>query len=497
MIVSFTLWTIFSEGQTSNLLRGMFLVFILLFAGSTILSKGIAIGFPILSIAFIGLAVYGWIIQRVVKSNPARIILSMFLVGLAFNSDKLPIFNKNILSTEYGSSKLDLNNELILKCSPGKKEEVRKKLKKLSYVTDISEWSVDSPESTQLDEYLIVNITDDKNVCKIAQKLEEIKDITWIEANESWEVSAVESESSTAETAIQSSLNDPRIKDQWNFAHLNLDEFHNIIKSSGIKPRKPAKLFIVDSGVDFKHEDLRAALKSHPSMDQDVNQRDANGHGSHCAGVAGAVTNNGKGIASFNPGPEFVQLGSVAVLNRFGFATQAKIIEGIIEAVDAGADVINMSFGGLSNQLSEEAYDDVLKYAESKNVILIAAAGNSARDAAKYRPSGSDKVITVSALNKFNEKAQFSNFVNNTNYGIAAPGTSILSSYKGRYSPLDGTSMAAPHVAGLVAVLRSIRPGMTTAEAHRILDKTGTKTTDTKATGKMINPVKALKSVMD
>jgi len=183
-------------------------------------------------------------------------------------------------------------------------------------------------------------------------------------------------------------------------------------------------------------------------------------------------------------------------MNKFGYGTQASIVEGIIEAVDAGADVISMSLGGRSTQIKEEAYDAALKYAEDRNVIIIAAAGNNAGDAAKIVPANSEIVITVTALDRNLNKAQFSNFITNTNYGIAAPGTSIPSPWKdGKYATLDGTSMAAPHVSGLVAVMKSLNPKLTTKQAFKLLDSTGTKTKANHLTGKMINPTKAIQKL--
>jgi len=205
---------------------------------------------------------------------------------------------------------------------------------------------------------------------------------------------------------------------------------------------------------------------------------------------------NGKGIASMSPGAEWVHLSSVRVMNNFGYGTQARIVEGIIEAVDAGADVISMSLGGRSSQIKEESYDAAFEYAAQRNVIIVTAAGNNAGDAANITPANSTSVITVTAVDKSLNKAQFSNHISNTNNGIAAPGTSIVSSWKGgRYGTFDGTSMATPHVSGLIAVMRSINPDLTTKQAYTILKSTGSKTNQTNLTGKMINPTKAIKAL--
>jgi len=352
-------------------------------------------------------------------------------------------------------------------------------------------------EATELDDYLLVNIKNGKCDYPLITKIEGINGVKWIEQNETWSIEEQTAKEDIATSTTANSVNDPRARNQWSFNNLSMDQYHNILQNSGIKPIKPVKLFMVDSGVNFQHEDLKGAVISHKSANQQRNETDANGHGTHCAGIAAAVTNNKLGIASFNPGNDFVSVGSVGVLNRFGLATQSAIISGLIEAADAGADVINMSFGGRSQQLKEEAYNDAFAYLKRKNIILVAAAGNSAADASQYLPTGRDDVISVSATDRSNGKAQFSNYVQNTGMGIAAPGTSILSTYKSSYASLDGTSMAAPHVTGLLAILRAIRPDLTTEEAFKILNSTGTTTKDGKATGKLINPAEALKAVMD
>ncbi len=496
IISSFTLWTIFDEDKVADLLQAIFFLSLVGWLGSIVFSQGLSGGFPIIAISFIALASFGFLIQKVFKNTAVRLILGAIAItpflcgGTQFVSSNFQDLRSEI--------EIDHDQELIVKCKEGKVTEVKQKLKAMDVITSISQWTIADPDATNLDDYLLVNVNDSKYNYKIVQKLEAIDGVIWIEENETWSTSSTASVPSTLKSKQRAyTVNDPKVKDQWNYLQLGMDEYHQTIKNSGMRPLRPAKLYIIDSGVNFQHEDLKGTLIGHNTQNKTDNERDSNGHGTHCAGVAAAISNNGIGIASFNPGPAYVQVGSVAVMNRFGFSTQARVIEGIIEAIDAGADVINMSFGGLSNQLKEEAYDDVFRYAKSKNIIIVAAAGNNATDAAKYLPSGRSDVITVTAINKFNEKAQFSNHIQNTNFGIAAPGTSILSTYKKGYGTFDGTSMAAPHVAGLVAVLKAYRPRMTTSEAYNIINKTGLASSDNAATGKVINPPAAIKYILE
>lgn len=498
-ILSFSLWTIFRQGGIAKLFRLAFFVCMAGWIITTVKATGsLAASFPTISVFFIAIAFFGYVIQNIATSVPARVIITILATGPLWYLHQHPTIDVLPAVFHHTDLALDPEGELIVKCSPGKLKAVQQKLQELHFVVSTTPWQPSRPETTELDDYLVVNTKGNCYKPFMLRVLEQVSDIIWIEENELWAVTTEPLQDDKETYNSTTRVNDPLVSRQYAFDLLELDLFHAIIRSSGIAPQRPAKLFILDSGVDFDHEDLAAAAVSHPSSSKKSNETDTNGHGTHCAGIAAAVTNNGIGIASYNPGAEFVEVGSVAVINRLGFATQASIVQGLIEAIDAGADVVNMSFGGRSNQLQEETYNDLLKYAAQHNVILVAAAGNSAADAANYMPSGRNEVITVAAINKYNEKAQFSNYVQNTTYGIAAPGVSILSTYKnGTYGTLDGTSMAAPQVAGLIAVLRAINPSLTTEEAWTTLAETGTRSDNPTATGPIIAPVEALKAMLD
>ncbi|NRA49893.1 MAG: S8 family serine peptidase, partial [Phaeodactylibacter sp.] len=177
--------------------------------------------------------------------------------------------------------------------------------------------------------------------------------------------------------------------------------------------------------------------------------------------------------------------------------TQKSIINGMIKAADAGADVISMSLGGLSNQSKERAYRKAVEYANEKGAIVVAAAGNANRNAKNYVPAAVDGVISVSAIDADLRKAVFSNYVTDLKRGVAAPGVGIYSTIPGdRYDTYNGTSMATPYVAGLLGLMKSYRPGLTTDQAYNILQKTGKGTQQTKQTGKLIQPAKALKQLL-
>jgi thermitase len=173
------------------------------------------------------------------------------------------------------------------------------------------------------------------------------------------------------------------------------------------------------------------------------------------------------------------------------------IIAGIIEAVDEGMDVISLSLGGPSNQSRQRAYSQAVKYAHDHGAIVVAAAGNSNRDAANYSPANADGMITVAALDDKLLRAPFSNRVDRVKQGIAAPGVGIFSTTPNNtYKSFSGTSMACPFVAGLLGVMRSLEPDLTAAQAYAILHATGEDGPETRVTGRIVQPADALDAVL-
>src|SRR5690606_20868660 len=116
-------------------------------------------------------------------------------------------------------------------------------------------------------------------------------------------------------------------------------------------PQKKILIAIIDSGVDALHEDL--TLQFHSSgADHD---KDPLGHGTHCAGIAAAISNNGKGIASLTPDGSYMEVTSIRVMNAMGIGNQQSTIQGMIKAADLGADVISMSLGSISTDSRQKA----------------------------------------------------------------------------------------------------------------------------------------------
>lgn len=281
---------------------------------------------------------------------------------------------------------------------------------------------------------------------------------------------------------------DPMYSQQWGIPAINLDKLWN---APIINSKRPV-IAILDTGVDIEHPDLADNIWTNDfevngSDDRDddgngfiddihgwdfVNQtarmRDNNGHGTHCAGIAAAVSGNGIGITGANP-DAFIM--PIAVLQSDGTGDVGTIIKGIDYAVANGADVLSMSFGGASHSLAE--YDALAK--AYQKAVLVAAAGNNGGDLNMCHlpsyppvfPGAYNFVLGVMASDNNGNRAGFSNWdcdgpfaigpyniEEQYGYDIMAPGTNILSTYPGgAYKSLNGTSMACPLVAGAISRL--------------------------------------------
>jgi subtilisin family serine protease len=238
---------------------------------------------------------------------------------------------------------------------------------------------------------------------------------------------------------------------------------------------------ILDSGADLTHPDLAANLWTNPRAQAgepvadlhgynfvagngDVG--DDNGHGTHVAGIIGAVGGNhlgGTGVAWR------VGLMIVKVLDDQGKGQAGTVAKGIYYAVDNGARIINLSLAGPD---PSQELEDAISYAQAKGVLVVAAAGNSGTDLATapaYPASfPEDNVIGVAATTAAGKLSSSSDF--GTGAKLAAPGESILSTAAdGGYEWRSGTSMAAAEVSGALALLASARPELSGAQLRDAL----------------------------
>jgi thermitase len=349
-------------------------------------------------------------------------------------------------------------------------------------------------DDTDLDDYYVVDIPDGKldELLTIKEQLLEMEAVESLEENEEIQVDPLEAETKR-DPNRDLKINDPGLTELWGFDAMEVGALYQYLRENLVKPREKALIAILDTGVDSQHEDLKDRYRS----TKEGYDNDPRGHGTHCAGIAAAVTNNGKGIASFALTNDYVELTSIKVLSAGGSGTQRTIINGILEAADRGADVISMSLGGYSRDKKQRAYSKAITYANKAGAIVVCAAGNNGGNARNIAPANVPGVITVSAINSDLNKAEFSNYIQDLKMAVAAPGVNIYSTIPGdKYATFNGTSMATPYVSGLVGLMKSLKPALTTEDVYRILEKTGKKTNDTRQTGKLIVPVNAVKEVL-
>jgi len=396
-------------------------------------------------------------------------------------------------------------NEVITESELAKNGELLVELKKNNFITDIKfileaygityEKAFSPVSTSNLNDYYLLDIPDrySSQVMAIQKALNQTGFVEWVEPNEVVRLDTLE-KGRIKKTGKQFGINDPDLSELWGFDVMNVDVLYKGLAKSKITPKSKALIAILDTGVDAKHEDLAANFMS---IDEKYDT-DTRGHGTHCAGIAGAVSNNKIGIASFAPSNQFVQVTSIKVLSGFGVGTQKGIIDGMILAADSGADVISMSLGGMNSPSKQKAYEDVVNYCTKKGAIVVVAAGNSNRDAKDFSPANLADVITVTAIDADLNRATFSNYVTDIEMTVAAPGVDIYSTIPGnKYATFSGTSMATPYVSGLIGVLKSIQPDLTAKEIYTILHKSGKDTKVVKETGRLIQPAKALELVID
>ncbi|MCK5171593.1 MAG: S8 family serine peptidase, partial [Bacteroidales bacterium] len=204
--------------------------------------------------------------------------------------------------------------------------------------------------------------------------------------------------------------------------------------------------WILDTGIDFDHEDLNVDIARSKTFVRSKSADDDNGHGTHCAGTVAAIDNE-VGVVGVAAGATVV---AVKVLDRKGGGAYSGIIAGIdyVASAASAGDAANMSLGGGVYQ----AIDDAVYAASQKGINFALAAGNEQSDANTSSPArvNGPNIFTISAMDVNDDWAYFSNY-GNPPVDYCEPGYSIYSTKKGGgYTTMSGTSMAAPHMCGIL-----------------------------------------------
>lgn len=290
-------------------------------------------------------------------------------------------------------------------------------------------------------------------------------------------------DSDTVAEAVQGNAS---CQDQWYLRSGNLQKSWDLLRTRGIAAGGDSSVVVavIDTGVDYTHEDLKDNIwvntKEIPGngIDDDGNGyiddvygvdletgrdsgMDDNGHGTHVAGII-AASNNHIGVVglAYN-----VKLMPIKAGMASGFFNQSQIAKGILYAYNNGADVINMSFGGSASTI---AVQDALETAYTRCVLVAAAGNNSAPNSLlPIYPAALSYVMGVMSVDIRGVESGFTNYdvvpYNSVEYEVYAPGSQILSTIPGnRYATWSGTSMAAPYVSAMAALLRSAYPDTNT-----------------------------------
>jgi thermitase len=283
--------------------------------------------------------------------------------------------------------------------------------------------------------------------------------------------------------------NDPRFAEQWGLEQIGAPTAWGTTTGAGVR------IGIVDTGVDLTHEDLAGKVVAHTScvgaLGDPANcsgsAQDDQGHGTHVSGIAAASTGNGLGIAGVAPDAQLVV---AKALNAGGGGSVEDITAGIKWVVDHGARVVNLSLGDpnfLLTSLLGTSLRTGVEYAWAHGAVPVLASGNTnllglGLGSSNY---GDLNAVVVGATGPDGEVTSYSSPLGNAKWGILAPGgggdgtpeSDILSTWWQRgktneYRALAGTSMAAPHVAGAIALL--LAKGLTPEQAVARLLETST-----------------------
>ncbi len=443
-------------------------------------------------------------IESALAKPNAEILLSGFLLGLTSRDTAVQIKIKKIDS---------IFKHVETQLKPGKTEEVLTEQieRKFSQRTRRSDDSTRPSKSTNLHK---LTLDESANIEDIVGQLNKSPEVEYAEPNFVYKNFTIP--------------NDPyynsggswgqNYNDLWGLKKMQLEGAWDISEGQG------RIVAVIDTGLDYNHDDIKSNIWTNAGeianngidddnngfvddvrgwdfttcerfasgcviiKPEDNNPMDGDGHGTHVSGTIAAISNNGIGIVGVAPQAHIMALKG---LNDQGAGMSADLAAAIRYAADNGADIINMSWGGVGKSL---VIEDALNYAASLGVVLVAAAGNSSLDVSPgFYPANHHSVIAVASTDENDKRSTFSNY--GAKILVAAPGggntdqsankayRNILSLRSGttdmygdghnvvgtNYYRSRGTSMASPHVAGVAALILSANPTLRSNQVAQII----------------------------
>ncbi|MDC0506134.1 S8 family serine peptidase [Candidatus Gracilibacteria bacterium] len=265
----------------------------------------------------------------------------------------------------------------------------------------------------------------------------------------------------------------------WGVAELQTYNYFADTKKASNK----IKIGVVDTGIDYNHPDLQKRVTKKLGRDfvnKDKDAIDDQGHGTHVAGTIAASVNK-SGIIGVNP---YTKLVPLKICDTNGFCPTYAVLRALNYAKKKKIDILNMSLGGRGNPAQHEICAGISDYVAAGGIV-VAAAGNSNINTSGFVPGGCSDTITVGAHDQNKSRAVFSNY--GAEVDIAAPGVDIYSTkLSGGYHNLSGTSMAAPHISGVVSLMQAYDQNITAVQAKQTLKQsTFTLATDRPISGSL------------
>ena len=293
---------------------------------------------------------------------------------------------------------------------------------------------------------------------QLVTQLNKRPEVAWAEVNRTWAVTPVVEAFDGGLAAL--GVSDPLAGQQYSLDRMQVAAAWDASRGDGVT------VAVLDTGADFSHPDLAGKFVSRGKdfVNGDDDATDDHGHGTHVAGILGAATNNGVGMAGVGYN---VRVLPGKVLGANGSGATDGIARGIVWAADQGARVINMSLGGSG---VSPTLEQAVNYAWGKGAVVVCAAGNDGTSVPQY-PAAYTNCVSVAATDQADRRASFSNY--SSTVDVAAPGVQVLGTVRGgRYEAWSGTSMATPNVAGVAALIAAAHPTWTNGQIRAALEQT-------------------------